>query len=87
MDERKELRSRQIKQVARRAGVEAKVVRYCVEVGLVEETLNEDDLCELRRIRRLKTLGVNMAGAEIILRMRRKIVALQTELARLRASR
>ena len=38
---------------------------------------------ELRRIRRLTDLGVNLAGAEIILRMRRRIEELQIEIARL----
>jgi DNA-binding transcriptional MerR regulator len=85
MDEKREVSSTQVKKVARQSGVETHVVRYCVEVGLVAETLGENDLRELRRVRRLKTLGVNMAGVEIILRMRRKIKALQDEIEHLRA--
>lgn len=72
-----------ISRAARRAGVETAVVRHCVEVGLVNEKLIEDDLAELRRVRRLTALGVNLPGAEIILRMRRRIEELQAELARL----
>jgi hypothetical protein len=70
---------------ARRAGLEPHIVRRCVQVGLVEETLTEDELVELRRVRRLTDLGINLEGVEVILRMRRRIVALQEELARLDA--
>jgi hypothetical protein len=70
---------------ARRAGLEPQVVRHCVQVGLVDETLTEDELIELRRVRRLIDLGVNLEGVEIILRMRRRIVALQEDLTRLDA--
>jgi len=45
--------------------------------------LTEAELAELRRIRRLTDLGVNLAGVEIILNMRRQIEALQAEVARL----
>ena len=68
---------------ARRAGVEPSVVSYCVEVGLVSERFTAEELAELRRVRRLKDLGVNMPGIEIILRMRRRIEELQTEVERL----
>ena len=47
-----------------------------------EEPLTDVDLRELRRIRRLQELGVNMQGIEIILRMRRRIQELQAELGR-----
>ena len=70
---------------ARRAGLEPHAVRHCVQAGLVGETLTEDELIELRRVRRLTDLGVNLEGVEIILRMRRRIVALQEERARLEA--
>jgi hypothetical protein len=71
---------------ARRATVDVQVVEYCIEVGLVERNLVEADLCELRRVRRLMALGVNLHGAEIILRMRRRIEQLEAELAQLRRS-
>jgi DNA-binding transcriptional MerR regulator len=73
-----------IRAAARRAAVDGRVVHYCVEVGLLKEGLTEADVRELRRIRRLMSLGVNLEGAEIILRMRRRIQELEAELARLR---
>lgn len=68
---------------ARRAGVDVQVVQYCVEVGVMEEELTADDLVELRRVRRLMSLGINLPGAEVILRMRRRIEELEAEIARL----
>jgi hypothetical protein len=49
---------------------------------LVTEPLTNAELTELRRIRRLQELGVNLQGIEIILHMRRRILALQAELDR-----
>lgn len=46
------------------------------------EPFSDMDLAELRRIRRLQDLGVNLQGIEIILHMRRRITALQVELNR-----
>jgi DNA-binding transcriptional MerR regulator len=67
--------------VARQVGLPAKVVEYCLEVGLVQPGLSQHDLAELRRIRRLQhQLEVNLAGAEIILRMRRRMQAMQAEM-------
>jgi DNA-binding transcriptional MerR regulator len=76
-----------ISTAARRAAVDGQVVQYYVEVGLMKERLNDADICELRRVRRLMSLGVNLEGAEIILRMRRRIQELEAELARLRRLR
>jgi DNA-binding transcriptional MerR regulator len=59
------------------------IVRRCIQQRLVDEVLTEADLAELRCIRRLTDLGVNMAGVEIVLRMRRQIEELQAEIARL----
>jgi hypothetical protein len=73
-----------IRSAARRTAVDVQVVHYCIDIGLMEEELNEADLCELRRVRRLMSLGVNLHGAEIILRMRRRIQELETELELLR---
>jgi MerR family transcriptional regulator, heat shock protein HspR len=72
---------------ARRTGVEPSIVSYCVQVGLISERFTEEELADLRRVRRLKNLGVNMPGIEIILRMRRRIEELQTEVERLEAER
>jgi hypothetical protein len=82
MAERQEPRSIEI--AARRTGLEPRVIRHCVRVGLVAQSLTDDDLADLRRVRRLAELEVNLAGAEIIIRMRRRIVALQSELEGLR---
>jgi hypothetical protein len=60
-------------------------VRRYIRRGLVNKTLTEAELAELRRIRRLTGLGVNLAGVEIILRMRRQIEGLQDEMDRLHA--
>ncbi len=62
---------------ARRTGLSPGTVRRYVRRGLVSDKLTESDLGELRRIRRLRDLGVNLAGVEIILRMRSLFVELQ----------
>ena len=48
---------------------------------MVRQPLTGEDLAELRRVRRLRELGVNLAGIEIILRMRRRILAMEAELS------
>lgn len=68
---------------ARQAGVEVRVVRYCIEVGVTEAELTEDDVADLRRVRRLMSLGINLPGVEVILRMRRRIKDLEAEITRL----
>lgn len=83
---REERTSITIKKAAQRAGIEVHVARHCVEVGLMHEELTERDLAELRRVRRLMALGINLPGIEVILRMRRRIEELQRELIRLERS-
>ena len=70
---------------ARQSGVTSHTVRRYVRRGLVQIPLTESSLAELRRIRRLTDLGVNLAGVEVILRMRRRIEHLQAEVDRLQA--
>jgi MerR family transcriptional regulator/heat shock protein HspR len=70
---------------AHRASLSPRTVRRYVQRGLVGEMLTEADLAELRRVRRLTDLGVNLAGVEIILRMRRQIEELEAEVERLEA--
>ena len=70
---------------ARRTSLSPRTVRRYVQRGLVGEMLTEADLAELRRVRRLTDLGVNLAGVEIILRMRRQIEELEAEVKRLEA--
>ena len=55
-------------------GLTPGMVRRCLREGLVRtdgtQRVAEDQLAQLRRIRRLtQDLGVNMAGVEIILRL------------------
>jgi hypothetical protein len=66
-----------------RTGLSRRVVLECVERQWVVEPFTYEDLVELRRIRRLRELGVNMPGIEIILHMRRRIEQLQSEVSRL----
>jgi MerR family transcriptional regulator/heat shock protein HspR len=70
---------------ARLADVHPRAVRRYIEWGLIGELLTADELTELRRIRRLTGLGVNLAGVQVILHMRRRIEQLQAEIERLEA--
>ena len=70
----------------RQTGLTHQVIEECVERRLVRQPLSDTDLVELRRIRRLQELGVNMPGIEIILHMRRRLQALQAELTRWQAT-
>ena len=76
---------------ARLVGLHPRTLRYYEEIGLVERrgdagrTYTEADLERLRTIRRLvDDLGVNLAGAEVILNMRERMLQLHAELERLR---
>lgn len=75
-----------IKIAAQRTGLHPRIVRRCIRWGLVSQVLTEAELVELRRIRRLSSLGINLAGIDVILRMRQRIQALQAEIERLEAS-
>ncbi len=66
--------------IARQVRLSPRVVNYCLEVGLIQEPISDSDLAEFRRVRRLQSLGVNLAGVEIILRMRRRLLAMQAEI-------
>lgn len=70
----------EIAAIARRLNLSPDAVSYCLEVELVESSLNDTDLAELRRVRRLQELEVNLPGVEIILRMRRQIQAMQRQM-------
>jgi MerR family transcriptional regulator/heat shock protein HspR len=69
---------------ARRTGVSPRTIRRYIRRGLVAENLTEEQLKELRRIRRLTQLGINLAGVEVVLHMRRQVEELRAELDRLR---
>lgn len=81
--EKRERTTITVSKAARQAGVEVRVVRYCIEVGVTEAELTEENVAELRRVRRLMSLGINLPGVEVILRMRRRIKDLEAEIARL----
>jgi DNA-binding transcriptional MerR regulator len=68
---------------ARQTRLSTRAVRRFIRCGVVGRPLTEDDLAELRRARRLAELGVNLAGVEMILRMRRRVDALQARMAAL----
>jgi hypothetical protein len=82
MTERRETIYISVRTAGRQTGLAQRVVQECVERRLVREPLTDADLAELRRIRRLQELGVNIQGVEIILHMRRRIQKLQAELDR-----
>ena len=65
--------SMSIQVVAARTGVHPTTVRRYVRMGLVDPPLTAEDLATIRRIRRLCSLGVNLAGVEVILHMRRRM--------------
>jgi MerR family transcriptional regulator/heat shock protein HspR len=69
---------------ARRTGVSSRTIRRYIERGLIDEKLTEEHLIRLRRIRRLTGLGINLAGVEVVLHMRRQLEEMRTELERLR---
>ncbi len=85
MTEREQTTCITITIAAHGACLSPRTVRRYIQRGLVSETLTEAELAELRRIRRLTDLGVNLAGVEIILHMRRQIEELRAEMTRLEA--
>lgn len=85
MTEERQTRYLSIEIVARRTGLSASDVHRCIQRGLVCERLSEGDLAELRRIRRLIDLKINLAGVEAILIMHEQIKTLRAEIDRLRS--
>jgi len=71
-----------ISAAVRQTGVSRQVVQECIARELVQQPLTEGELHVLRRIRRLRELGVNLQGIEVILHMRQRILNLQAELQR-----
>jgi hypothetical protein len=63
----------------RRTGLSIEIIQDCVTRRLVAEPLTDRDLAILRRVRRLRELGINMAGIEVILHMRQRLEILQEE--------
>lgn len=76
---------------ARLVGVRPRTIRYYEQLGLLEgrapgdRTYSDAEVARLRLIRRLvDDLGVNLAGAEVILNMRERLLQLHSELEHLR---
>ena len=78
---------------ARILGMHAQTLRYYERVGLITPSrtqgnirlYSESDLNRLRKVKELMDdLGVNLAGAEVILRMRQRIHEMELELDNLR---
>jgi MerR family transcriptional regulator/heat shock protein HspR len=77
---------------ARMLGIQTHTLRYYERIGVVEPSrsrgnirlYSESDLERLRRAKSLiEDLGVNLAGAEVILRMTRHITELQKRIQEL----
>lgn len=75
--------------VARELGISPSTIRYYEREGFLEPLFTEggarrytwDDIEKLMMLRRLREdLGVNLAGAEVILEMRRKMEQMQEEM-------
>jgi MerR family transcriptional regulator/heat shock protein HspR len=79
---------------ARMVGMHAQTLRYYERAGIIEPSrsrgrirlYSQADIARLRQIQRLiSELGVNLAGAEIILRLNDRIREMDEEMGRLRA--
>jgi MerR family transcriptional regulator, heat shock protein HspR len=79
---------------ARILGIQTHTLRYYERIGVVEPSrsrgnirlYSESDLEQLRRVKTLiEDLGVNLAGAEVILRMAQQIAQLQARVQELEA--
>ena len=78
---------------ARMLGVHAQTLRYYERAGLLRPSrsrgrirlYSQSDVIRLRQIQRLvNDLGVNLAGAEVILRMGQRIEQMQAEMEEMR---
>ena len=78
---------------ARMVGMHAQTLRYYERAGIIEPSRSRGrirlyspaDIARLRQIQRLiSELGVNLAGAEIILRLNNRIREMDEEMGRLR---
>jgi MerR family transcriptional regulator, heat shock protein HspR len=75
-------------------GIQTHTLRYYERIGVIEPSrsrgnirlYSETDLEQLRRVKALiEDLGVNLAGAEVILRMAHQIATLQDRVQELEA--
>lgn len=73
-------------EAAAAVALEVTVVRHYADSGLIapSQGYDEADLAELRRVRRLiDDLGLDHPAIEVVLRMRRRLLALEAEVQRL----
>ncbi|MFC1909330.1 MerR family transcriptional regulator [Chloroflexota bacterium] len=79
---------------ARMLSMQTHTLRYYEKIGIIEpqrsegniRLYSENDIAQLQRVKSLvDDLGINLAGAEIILRMAQRISGLQDELEQARA--
>lgn len=79
---------------ARMLGMHAQTLRYYERMGIIRPSrslgrirlYSQSDIARLRHIQRLiNDLGVNLAGAEAILRLNERIREMEQEMMRLRA--
>lgn len=79
---------------AQMLGIQSHTLRYYERIGIVQpyrsrgniRLYSEEDLEQLRHVKKLiEELGVDLAGAEVILRMRRQIAELQQRVQELEA--
>lgn len=79
--------------VARLLGVHAQTLRYYERVGLIQPARGRgsvrlyslQDIERLRQVQRLmEDLGVNLAGAEVVLRMKEHLLEMEQEVEGLR---
>jgi MerR family transcriptional regulator/heat shock protein HspR len=77
---------------ARMVGVRTHTLRYYERIGIVEPSrsrgnirlYSESDIAQLRRVKTLMDdLGVNLAGAEVIMRMVQRVLELQGQVQEL----
>ena len=77
----------QTDEAAMATGIDTRTVRYYADLGLITPSgdgYTEDNLAELRRVRRLhEDLELDHPAIEIVLRMRRRIQLLRAEVRRL----
>jgi uncharacterized small protein (DUF1192 family) len=80
-------RRTKLDELAARAGLPIETLRQLLDLGVIEEgpEVTEEDLAELRRMQRLiSDLGLDHEAVLVILCMRKRMLALQREVARLR---
>ena len=79
---------------ARMLSMQTHTLRYYEKIGIIEpqrsegniRLYSEKDIAQLQRVKSLvDDLGINLAGAEVILRMAQRISGLQDELEQARA--